>query len=83
MADTPKAEVETPDRLFVQFYTHIISATRFDPREVHDNGKPVYQYLAAEPIRKALKDCYAVEFTGGVMITKLDWEALKDAVNGK
>lgn len=45
-----------PSRLWVQLYTHTISATELDPREVHDNGKPVYQYVLAEShdaLRKA------------------------------
>lgn len=37
-------KTEPPDRVYVQIVGSIIAAYDTDPREVHDNGKPVYEY---------------------------------------
>lgn len=45
---------EAPEHLFVQIYGEApmktLSASTTDPREVHDNGKPVYEYALVRPV---------------------------------
>jgi hypothetical protein len=43
-----ESERRIPDRLYAQLFHHAIVTTEYDPREVHDNGRPVYQYIRAE-----------------------------------
>jgi hypothetical protein len=33
-----------PDHLWVQIFGNELSASSMDSREVHDNGKPIYEY---------------------------------------
>lgn len=52
---------DTPEKLFVQMFgpkdpamDKTFHATEYDPREVHDNGKPVYVYLCESAHQKAV-----------------------------
>lgn len=46
-----RPNTDAPKRIFVQIYPHApldkIVAHEFNPLEVHDNGKPVYEYILA------------------------------------
>lgn len=48
--EAPERNIE---RIYVQIYSNGFSAFESDPREVHDNGKPVYEYVRATEIAKA------------------------------
>lgn len=57
------ASEELPERVWVQKGLSIfgtdpdqftLSAFSFDPREVHDSGKPVYQYIRADLVASAI-----------------------------
>lgn len=42
-------EITAPERIWVQVYPgHRLIATDSDPREAHDNGKPVHVYVLAD-----------------------------------
>lgn len=53
---------QAPERLFVQIFgdtpmrTVSVNAYRTDPREVHDSGKPVYEYVLASSRDQEIKE---------------------------
>lgn len=88
----PDQHVAPPQRIWTQLYgpaqghgITTISAYDRDPREIHGNGKPVYEYLAAAPIQAALMACRVqAKMARGsrVAVRKSDWDALVAAVKG-
>lgn len=50
LLNAPAASEGVPERLFVQVLKNSVAAYTLDPREVHDNGKPVYEYVRVSPV---------------------------------
>lgn len=85
VAAPPAESVESPARLFVQKHRGgTISAYELDPREVHDNGKPVYEYCPIAPIREAVEKCEVAAFSvNEVLVCKADWDRLVVLIKGE
>lgn len=53
---TTEAKDDVPERLYVMIYPSNpidrFAAYEIDPRDVHDNGKPVYIYARVDPARE-------------------------------
>jgi hypothetical protein len=78
-----KPTTNLPKKLWVQIYGEgidKIAAYEIDPREVHDNGKPIYQYAHLTPIQEAINEIekYNDHLEGEkIMIVSVsDWQRL-------